>query len=205
MSVSAVSLGRVGNLNSKPMRRQWIQSKWIYEVSAELSFGSPLKMAKTNLIFPTANANTLKYISLLTLTLQNAILGLSMRYARTRPGEIFLSSTGAQRCIVGIHPIYPHHLINICNLRGKLSKCLPNYIGCTRSSCSIRIYKAKSRPHTHSTLISNICKHVVCFPCGCMYICAGVWVREWFCDFDWCIVKRNYVLDKTHISQNENI
>ncbi|XP_017850638.1 UDP-N-acetylglucosamine transporter [Drosophila busckii] len=39
------------------------------------------------------NANTLKYISLLTLTLQNAILGLSMRYARTRPGEIFLSST----------------------------------------------------------------------------------------------------------------
>jgi len=28
------------------------------------------------------NANTLKYISLLTLTLQNAILGLSMRYAR---------------------------------------------------------------------------------------------------------------------------
>ncbi|ALC48781.1 Csat, partial [Drosophila busckii] len=41
----------------------------------------------------TVNANTLKYISLLTLTLQNAILGLSMRYARTRPGEIFLSST----------------------------------------------------------------------------------------------------------------
>ncbi|KAH8276569.1 hypothetical protein KR044_001728, partial [Drosophila immigrans] len=39
------------------------------------------------------NANTLKYISLLTLTLQNAILGLSMRYARTRPGDIFLSST----------------------------------------------------------------------------------------------------------------
>lgn len=42
----------------------------------------------------TVNANTLKYISLLTLTLQNAILGLSMRYARTRPGDIFLSSTG---------------------------------------------------------------------------------------------------------------
>lgn len=40
------------------------------------------------------NTNTLKYISLLTLTLQNAILGLSMRYARTRPGDIFLSSTG---------------------------------------------------------------------------------------------------------------
>lgn len=149
--MSAVSLGRVGNLNSKPMRRQWIQSKWIYEVSAELSFGSPLKMAKTNLIFPTANANTLKYISLLTLTLQNAILGLSMRYARTRPGEIFLSSTGAQRCIVGIHPIYPHHRINICNLSWKLSKCLPNYIGCTRSSCSIRIYNKEQTSHTLHT------------------------------------------------------
>ncbi|XP_014097981.2 UDP-N-acetylglucosamine transporter [Bactrocera oleae] len=39
------------------------------------------------------NANTLKYISLITLTLQNAILGLSMRYARTRQGDIFISST----------------------------------------------------------------------------------------------------------------
>lgn len=39
------------------------------------------------------NINTLKYVSLITLTLQNAILGLSMRYARTRPGEIFVSST----------------------------------------------------------------------------------------------------------------
>ncbi|XP_055587129.1 UDP-N-acetylglucosamine transporter [Uranotaenia lowii] len=38
------------------------------------------------------NSN-LKYLSLITLTLQNAILGLSMRYARTRPGDMFLSST----------------------------------------------------------------------------------------------------------------
>ena len=36
----------------------------------------------------------MKYISLVTLTLQNAALGLSMRYARTRPGDLFLSSTG---------------------------------------------------------------------------------------------------------------
>ncbi|XP_067007501.2 UDP-N-acetylglucosamine transporter isoform X2 [Anabrus simplex] len=35
----------------------------------------------------------LKYLSLVTLTLQNAILGLSMRYARTRSGDMFLSST----------------------------------------------------------------------------------------------------------------
>lgn len=38
-------------------------------------------------------ADYLKYISLITLTLQNAILGLSMRYARTREGDMFLSST----------------------------------------------------------------------------------------------------------------
>ncbi|GLV37994.1 UDP-galactose transporter [Carabus blaptoides fortunei] len=37
--------------------------------------------------------NSLKYISLVTLTLQNAILGLSMRYGRTRSGDMFLSST----------------------------------------------------------------------------------------------------------------
>nr|CAG4648749.1 EOG090X098P [Polyphemus pediculus] len=35
----------------------------------------------------------MKYISLVTLTVQNAALGLSMRYARTRPGDMFLSST----------------------------------------------------------------------------------------------------------------
>ncbi|KAK9511751.1 hypothetical protein O3M35_000354 [Rhynocoris fuscipes] len=35
----------------------------------------------------------LKVTSLVTLTLQNAILGLSMRYARTRDGPMFLSST----------------------------------------------------------------------------------------------------------------
>ncbi|KAF5298587.1 hypothetical protein FQR65_LT09682 [Abscondita terminalis] len=36
---------------------------------------------------------TLKYVSLVTLTVQNALLGLSMRYARTRQGDMFLSST----------------------------------------------------------------------------------------------------------------
>ncbi|XP_059615009.1 UDP-N-acetylglucosamine transporter isoform X1 [Phlebotomus argentipes] len=39
------------------------------------------------------NENTLKYVSLITLTLQNAVLGLSMRYSRTRAGDLFLSST----------------------------------------------------------------------------------------------------------------
>ena len=34
-----------------------------------------------------------KYVSLVVLTVQNAAVGLSMRYARIRPGELFLSST----------------------------------------------------------------------------------------------------------------
>jgi len=37
--------------------------------------------------------NRMKYVSLVTLTVQNAALGLSMRYARIRPGDLFLSST----------------------------------------------------------------------------------------------------------------
>lgn len=44
----------------------------------------------------TENKNTLKYVSLITLTLQNAILGLSMRYGRTKADKdhLFFSSTG---------------------------------------------------------------------------------------------------------------
>lgn len=45
---------------------------------------------------PTENQSTLKYVSLIILTLQNAILGLSMRYAATRTAkeDQFFSSTG---------------------------------------------------------------------------------------------------------------
>lgn len=46
------------------------------------------------ILIVSANQNSLKYVSLITLTLQNAILGLSMRYGRTRSGDMFLSSTG---------------------------------------------------------------------------------------------------------------
>ncbi|XP_043269315.1 transaldolase [Venturia canescens] len=42
---------------------------------------------------PKQNVQSLKYVSLFTLTLQNALVGLSMRYARTRAGDMFLSST----------------------------------------------------------------------------------------------------------------
>jgi hypothetical protein len=40
-----------------------------------------------------ASKVNLKYLSLVTLTGQNAILGLSMRYARTRPGDLFFDTT----------------------------------------------------------------------------------------------------------------
>lgn len=39
------------------------------------------------------NPDNLKYISLLTLTVQNSMVSLSMRYATTRDGPIFFSST----------------------------------------------------------------------------------------------------------------
>ncbi|KAK0092732.1 hypothetical protein PV326_000711 [Microctonus aethiopoides] len=42
---------------------------------------------------PQKNIQTLKYVSLITLTLQNALVGLSMRHAQTRPGDKFQSST----------------------------------------------------------------------------------------------------------------
>ncbi|XP_017760237.1 PREDICTED: UDP-galactose translocator-like [Eufriesea mexicana] len=48
---------------------------------------------KPCLIVKQRSGQTLKYVSLITLTLQNALVGLSMRYARTRSGDMFLSST----------------------------------------------------------------------------------------------------------------
>nr|ACO11364.1 UDP-galactose translocator [Caligus rogercresseyi] len=39
------------------------------------------------------NLRTLKYVNLITLTGQNALLGLSMRYGRTRSGDMFFEST----------------------------------------------------------------------------------------------------------------
>ena len=51
-------------------------------------------LATTSPIVRTScRARNLKYISLITLTAQNAILGLSMRYSRTREGDLFINST----------------------------------------------------------------------------------------------------------------
>jgi len=45
-------------------------------------------------IYVIGTGQTLKFVSLVTLTVQNAMVGLSMRYSRTRAGDMFLSSTG---------------------------------------------------------------------------------------------------------------
>lgn len=42
---------------------------------------------------PGKSTKNMKYVSLVVLTVQNALLGLSMRYARTKSGDMFLSST----------------------------------------------------------------------------------------------------------------
>lgn len=52
---------------------------------------------QTKIFYISGSTNTLKYISLITLTVQNALLGLSMRYARTREGDMFVSSTGMHK------------------------------------------------------------------------------------------------------------
>ncbi|KAK8392464.1 hypothetical protein O3P69_014669 [Scylla paramamosain] len=41
----------------------------------------------------TSQANAMKYVSLVTLTVQNSAVALSMRYARTRSGEMFIASS----------------------------------------------------------------------------------------------------------------
>jgi UDP-sugar transporter A1/2/3 len=40
--------------------------------------------------------------SLVTLTGQNALLGLSMRFARTRPGDMFISTTAVFMAEIGM-------------------------------------------------------------------------------------------------------
>lgn len=44
----------------------------------------------------------MKYVSLLTLTVQNSAVSLCMRYAKTRDGDIFFSSTGELHIIAGV-------------------------------------------------------------------------------------------------------
>ena len=56
--------------------------------SSSVSIEDKSSSAAANMKGNPGNSNTtLKYVSLITLTGQNAVLGISMRYARTRPGR----------------------------------------------------------------------------------------------------------------------
>lgn len=65
-------------------------------MAATAAASSSIHRTLSAMAVPTENKNTLKYVSLITLTLQNAILGLSMKYANTRVSkeDRFFSSTG---------------------------------------------------------------------------------------------------------------
>ena len=52
-------------------------------------------MCERACVLPTDNS--MKYFSLVTLTVQNAALGLCTRHVRTRPGDMFLSTAGEWR------------------------------------------------------------------------------------------------------------
>lgn len=73
------------------------------------------------------NANNLKYVSLLTLTVQNSAVSLCMRYAKTRDGDIFYSSTGKTEfllCSRFAILIYRSLLAVFCAELVKLLTCL---------------------------------------------------------------------------------
>lgn len=69
------------------------QSEYIINIYVEIMDNSDINESISN-IYIIETGQTLKYVSLITLTLQNAMVGLSMRYSRTRAGDMFLSSTG---------------------------------------------------------------------------------------------------------------
>ena len=50
---------------------------------------------------PAINHILTLFCSLVTLTGQNALLGLSMRFARTRPGDMFISTTAVFMAEIG--------------------------------------------------------------------------------------------------------
>ena len=63
------------------------------EVKESVNFTTENKIVNMAQKMTPETARKLKYMSLLTLTAQNAILGLSMRYSRTRDGDMFYEAT----------------------------------------------------------------------------------------------------------------
>uniref|UniRef100_T1IWB2 Sugar phosphate transporter domain-containing protein n=1 Tax=Strigamia maritima TaxID=126957 RepID=T1IWB2_STRMM len=69
---------------NRPVKRRLKKTEWHEQKKTMTLLNSNSK---------NPNQTVLKWLSLVTLTFQNAVLGLSMRYARTQPGDLFISST----------------------------------------------------------------------------------------------------------------
>lgn len=82
---------------------------------------------------PKENKNTLKYVSLITLTLQNAILGLSMRYAatRTKKEDRFISSTGERQFQILLFLLRRSYLITSIKLLLFINSTVSAFKSCT--------------------------------------------------------------------------
>lgn len=73
---------------------------------------------------PMKHQKTIKTVSLVVLTLQNAVLSLSMRYARTQKGDMFISSTAVVmsevvKCVASLSLVYYYEALNVAHF-GKL-------------------------------------------------------------------------------------
>ena len=86
-----VSSIEIGDLKGEKEKKTTMQPS-----SKDLSFGKIVSLLLFNyyIVCNLFLATIMKYTSLVVLTLQNTALVLVMRYARTRPGPMFLSSVG---------------------------------------------------------------------------------------------------------------
>lgn len=84
-------------------------------------------------------SDNIKYVSLFILTVQNAALGLSMRYARTRQGDMFSSTSGEIFLhLPKIYPIYIYKYLISAVLMAELVKLLVCIVLVTLESHGIR-------------------------------------------------------------------
>ncbi|XP_052751625.1 UDP-galactose/UDP-N-acetylglucosamine transporter srf-3 isoform X2 [Galleria mellonella] len=99
---------------------------------------------KKSQVYAGSKRGYIKYVSLVILTLQNAVLGLSMRYARTRDVEMFSSSAAVFMaevfkliiCVAlvmqesgnikkGVHSMYTTVILNV---KDTLRVCVPSFL-----------------------------------------------------------------------------
>lgn len=121
-------------------------SETVPEVEAEtqLTAENMDEDTKKSQVYAGSKRGYIKYVSLVILTLQNAVLGLSMRYARTRDVEMFSSSAAVFMaevfkliiCVAlvmqesgnikkGVHSMYTTVILNV---KDTLRVCVPSFL-----------------------------------------------------------------------------